>query len=120
VADGDHVRGGQLLAEVIAQESEAALLGARQLVASAENDRAKRDAERALDLARKALVRARLTAPEMAVVVAHSADEGSLVAEGQDIVSLAAEDSFVFRADVTKPAFLRCDQDKKPWFGFRP
>jgi multidrug efflux pump subunit AcrA (membrane-fusion protein) len=102
VADGDHVRQGQLLAEVVSQESEAALAGARQLLASAHDARTTTDAERALELARKSLVRARLTAPEGAVVVSHGADEGSLVAEGQDIASLAAEDSFVFRADVTQ------------------
>jgi RND family efflux transporter MFP subunit len=102
VADGDHVRDGQIVGEMISLDSESALIGAQSLLASAHTAQARADARRALKLAREGLVRAPLRAPEAAVVVSHGADEGSLVAEGQDIVSLAASDSFIFRADIVQ------------------
>jgi multidrug efflux pump subunit AcrA (membrane-fusion protein) len=102
VADGDHVRKGKVVAVLVSQESQAALTGAEALLRSARTPEERSDAERAVELARSGLVPAYLRAPEAGVVVAHGADEGSLVAEAQDIVSMAASASFVFRADIVQ------------------
>jgi len=102
VADGDRVRKGQVLVVLVAQESQAALTGAQALLRAAQTPEEQGDARRALQLARRGLVPAYLRAPEAGVIVSHGADEGSLVAEAQDLVSMAAGDSFVFRADVVQ------------------
>jgi RND family efflux transporter MFP subunit len=107
VADGDRVREGQVIAEIVSRESEAALVGAQALLAAAQTAQARLDAQRAMEIARRGLVRASLRAPEASVVVAHTADEGSFVAEGQDICSLAASDSFIFRADLVQMDLAR-------------
>jgi multidrug efflux pump subunit AcrA (membrane-fusion protein) len=102
VADGDHVKDGQVVAVVVSQDSEAAQQGAQAMLKTARTPRERSDARRAVELARRGLVRTELRAPEAGVVVAHGADEGSLVADAQDLVSLAATDSFVFRADLAQ------------------
>lgn len=107
VADGDRVRDRQVIGELVAQESASAIEGARAMVQSARTAQEKADARRALQLATRGLVRTRLRAPEAGVVVGHGADEGALVAEGQDIVSLAASDSFVFIARVVQSDLAR-------------
>ena len=104
VADGDRVKGGQVVAVLAAQESEAALIGARAMLRSAGTAQQRSDARRALKLARRGVVKTMLKAPEAGVVVSHGADEGALVAEAQDLVSLAATDSFVFIASVAQDA----------------
>ncbi|GAC1543302.1 MAG: hypothetical protein NVS2B9_10470 [Myxococcales bacterium] len=107
VADGDRVRAGQDVAEIISQESESAVTGAQAMVAQARTPQARADATDALQMARKGRVVARLRASEASIVVSHGADEGSLVSEGQDIVSLAASDSFIFRAELVQTDLAR-------------
>jgi membrane fusion protein, multidrug efflux system len=102
VADGDFIKKGQIVAVLVAQESESALTGARALLRSANTPQQKSDAQRALQLAERGLVATSLRAPADGVVVTHGADEGSLVAEAQDVVSLAATDSFVFVASIAQ------------------
>lgn len=102
VADGDRVRKGQILAVLVSQESQAALSGAGALLRAARTPEEQGDAHRALQLARDGLVPAYLRAPETGVIVSHGADVGSLVAEAQDLVSMAAGASFVFRADIVQ------------------
>jgi multidrug efflux system membrane fusion protein len=104
VADGDHVKNRQVVAVMVAQESAAAVVGARSLLRAASTPQQKRDARRALQLAERGVVRTELRAPEAGVVVSHGADEGSLLAEAQDLISLAATDSFVFRAQLVQTA----------------
>ena len=107
VADGDRVRDRQVIAVLISQESEAALIGAKVMLRSAQTVLQRADAERAMTLAQRGLVKTDLRAPEAGVVVSHGADEGALVAEAQDIVSLAATDSFVFVADIVQSELPR-------------
>jgi HlyD family secretion protein len=102
VADGDRVRKGQVLAVLVSQESQSALTGAEALLRAGRTPEEQSDARRAVQLARQGLVPAYLRAPEAGVIVSHGADEGSLVAEAQDLVSMAAGDSFVFRADIVQ------------------
>ena len=107
VADGDKVRDRQVIAVLASQESEAALIGARAMLRSAHTTSERADAARALKLAERGVVMTELRAPEAGVVVSHGADEGALVAEAQDIVSLAATDSFVFLANVVQTELPR-------------
>ncbi len=107
VADGDRVTDGQVIAVLASQESEAALIGAQAMLRSADTPQQRADAEQALKLAQRGLVNAQLRAPEAGVVVSHGADEGSLVAEAQDLVSLAATDSFVFLANIAQTELSR-------------
>jgi multidrug efflux pump subunit AcrA (membrane-fusion protein) len=107
VADGDRVRDRQVIAILASQESEAALNGAQAMLRAADTPQQREDAERALRLAQRGLVHAELRAPEAGVVISHGADEGSLVAEAQDVVSLAATDSFVFLANVVQTELPR-------------
>jgi RND family efflux transporter MFP subunit len=102
VADGDRVKTGQVLGSMMAQTSVAALEGARVMAKAAHTPRQRRDARRALGLARRGLVKHTLRAPEPGVVVSHSADEGALVTADQVIVTIAALDSFVFVAEVVQ------------------
>jgi membrane fusion protein, multidrug efflux system len=110
VIDGDRVKKGQIVAVLISQESQAALTGAEALVRTARTSGERSDAQRALELARRGLVPAYLRAPETGVIVSHGADEGSLVAESQDIVSMAASGSFFFRADMAQTELPRVHQ----------
>ena len=107
VADGDKVRDQQVIALLASQESEAALIGAREMLRSAHTRAERADAARALKLAERGVVLTELRAPEAGVVVSHGADEGALVGEAQDIVSLAATDSFVFLASVVQTELPR-------------
>lgn len=102
VENGDQVSTGQVLGHVVSQNSQAALIGARSMLQSARTAAQKLDAERAVTLAERAIVKAPLRAPEAGVVVAHGADEGALVTTHEDIVSLAAADSIVFVAEVVQ------------------
>lgn len=104
VADGDKVADRQVVAVIMAQESESAVVGAQSLAHSATTPQQKRDAQRALQLARRGAVRTELRAPEAGVIVSHGADEGSLVSEAQELISLAATDSFIFRAQIVQTA----------------
>jgi multidrug efflux pump subunit AcrA (membrane-fusion protein) len=102
VVDGDHVKTGQVVATILAQNSEAAIAGAQSMLRAAKNPGEKQDAERALELARAGAVTAPLRVPESGVVVSHGASEGELVSDKQAILSIAATDSIVFVASIAQ------------------
>ncbi len=107
VQDGDKVRDRQVLGHVLAIETEAALIGAQTMLKAANTPQDRQDAERALQIARRSMVKAALRAPEAGVVIAHGADEGALVTADQDIISLAAGDSIVFIANIAQSDLAR-------------
>jgi multidrug efflux pump subunit AcrA (membrane-fusion protein) len=107
VADGDHVQAHQVVAELVSQDSEAALVGAEALLTAAQSPPQRLDGERAVELARRGLVRAQLRAPKAGVVVSHGADEGSLVSEAQDLIALAVSSTFFFRAELVQTELPR-------------
>jgi len=102
VTDGDRVGDGALLGTIVSRSSEAALEGARAMLASARTAEDSADARRALELARSSAVERELRAPAAGVVLSHSAGPGDRVAEGDEILRLAAAGSSVFVADVTQ------------------
>jgi RND family efflux transporter MFP subunit len=107
VADGDRVRRGETLGSVVSKDSQAALDGAREMVREAHGAAEKEDAGRALALAEKNLVRATLKSPADGPVVSHTANAGDRVTEDQEIVTISAEDSIVFQADVPQSDLAR-------------
>ena len=106
VADGDHVRAGQVLGWIEPQESAAAMAGAQQMMRSARTRTDRRDAERALVLARRSLVRQTLRAPEAAVVVSHQVDEGTHVNASESIVTLVPTRDIRFIAQIAQPDLM--------------
>lgn len=100
VSDGDPVRRGQTLGWLVARESEAALSGARSMVREALTPRERTDADRALSLAEKNLVRTPLTATSDGAVASHAASAGDRLAEDQEILTINDARSLAFVADV--------------------
>jgi len=102
VVDGDPVAAGAEIAALVSRNSAAALAGARAMLEAARTAADSGDARRALELAQRSLVRAPLRAPEAGVVISHAANEGDLVNEGDDIVTIAARGSVVFVAQIVQ------------------
>lgn len=105
--DGDRVRKGDTVGSVISRDSEAALSGAREMERDARTPAQRRDAARAVELARGNLVRSRLTASAAGVVVSHGASRGDRVSEDEEILSIAEDGSLVVIADVPQSALSR-------------
>jgi len=100
VTDGDRVRRGEAVGSVVARDSKAALSGAREMERDAKTDAERRDAARAVELARRNLVRAPLSASADGIVVSHAASAGDRVSEDEEILSIAETGSLVVLADV--------------------
>jgi multidrug efflux pump subunit AcrA (membrane-fusion protein) len=113
VVDGDRVRKGQTLGVIVSRDSEAALLGAEQMVREAQTEAERTDADRALALARASLIRSSLKSPSEGVVLSHAASAGDRVAEDQEILSISAVDSLVFEADVSQADLPRVHPGQK-------
>jgi membrane fusion protein (multidrug efflux system) len=96
------VTAGQVIGELISRNSEAALEGARAMIASARTVQEREDARRALQLAEEDTVKGLLRSPEEGVVVSHAASQGDLVGEGDEIVGIAALGSIVFIAQMNQ------------------
>ncbi len=100
VTDGDVVRRGQAVGTIVARESEAAVSGAREMLREARSPAERADAERALALAERNLVRRSIVASADGPVLSHAAASGDKVAEDQEILTIADASSIVFLADV--------------------
>lgn len=102
VAEGDVVRRGQVLGAMVARDSEAALSGAREMTRQASTPEEKRDAQRALALAERNLVRRPLVASWSGAVASRAASAGDRLAEDQEILTIEDTGSLVFLADVSQ------------------
>lgn len=107
VTDGDRVDSGAVLGTLVARNSEAAVTGAQAMVAAARSPADTVDARRALALAERALVRRAITAPVTGLVVSHTANQGDLVNEDGDLLTIAAAGTVVFLADIPQPDLPR-------------
>jgi len=107
VGDGDRVHRGQLLATIVSRDSESALTGAREMARDAKTDAEKQAADRALALAQRGLVKARIESPADGVVLSHAAAGGDRVAEDQELLTIADMNSLVFLADVAQSDLSR-------------
>ena len=100
VTDGDAVRRGQSVGTIVSRESEAALSGAREMAREAQTPAQRADAERAVLLAERNLVRKAILATADGPVLSHAAASGDRLAEDQEILTIADASSIVFLADV--------------------
>jgi len=99
VIDGDAVRRGQVLGSIVSRDSEAALAGAREMRRQASSPAEQSDADRAVALAEKNLVRAPLLASADGRVLSHAASRGDRVSEDQEILVIEDAASVAFVAD---------------------
>jgi multidrug efflux pump subunit AcrA (membrane-fusion protein) len=113
VSDGDAVRQGQVLGMVVARDSEAALTGAREMLRDAKTPAEQNDAERAVALAEKNLVRKALLAATDGAVLSHAASPGDKVAEDQEILTINDASSLVFLADIPQADLPRVQPGQK-------
>jgi RND family efflux transporter MFP subunit len=102
IAVGDRVGANQVLAAIVNQPSQAALMGAEAMLRSASTPAQRSDAERALVLARQNLVATQLRAPRAGVVVSRSASQGDLLNQGDSILTIASAGSIVFVARIAQ------------------
>ena len=102
VTDGDSVRRGQVVGAIVARETAASVDGAQEMERSARTPEEKADAERALALAERNVVRAAIHAGADGVVISHAATASDRVAEDQELLTIAERDSLVFVAGVTQ------------------
>ena len=100
IADGDAVQSGAAIGALVSQTSDAALEGARSMLAAARTDQQHADARRALELAESGLVRQPLRAPAAGVVLSHAANAGDFVSEGDVIAIIADAASVTFVAQI--------------------
>jgi multidrug efflux pump subunit AcrA (membrane-fusion protein) len=107
VQDGDRVVAGQVIGHILSRDSVAALEGARAMLRSAGSPQEQSDAERAVAIAERSQVAAALRAADAGVVVAHQASRGAMVAQEQDLVSIAATGSIAFVAQIDQSAVSR-------------
>ena len=107
ILDGAHVVKGEVVAELLSQESDAALAGAEAMARSARTDAQRSDGERALGLARASQVTRALRAPVTGFVLAHGASEGDLVSAGDTLLELADPSAIVFVAQVVQSDLSR-------------
>ena len=102
IAVGDRVGADQVVAAVVNQPSQAALIGAEAMLRSASTPAQRSDAERALLLAKQNLIVTQLRAPRGGVVVSRGASEGDLVNQGDSILTIASAGSIVFVARIAQ------------------
>ena len=102
VTDGDKVTAGQIVAEVVSKNSEAARQGAEQMLAAARSAQDSADAQRAILFAQLALVRQPLRAPAPGVVLSHAAEDGDYLNEGEVFLTIAEAGAVYFNAQVTQ------------------
>ena len=113
VSDGDPVRRGQAIGSIVARDSEAALSGAREMLRQASTAAERGDAERAVAIAEKNIVRRSITASWDGAVLSHSASSGDRVSEDQEILTINDADSTVFLADVAQADLPRIRPGQK-------
>jgi len=99
---GDHVTRGDLIGTLVTYESRAALRGAEILGRQAATPGERDEADRALRLAQRDLVRVPLVAASTGTVLRRSVEPGSEVAESGELLTIVPEGSVVFEAHVPR------------------
>ena len=97
---GDEVRKGQRIGWLVTRESRAALRGAELLTLEARDPTSRDEAARALELARRDLVKVPIVAPAAGIVTRRTVEPGGDVGESGEILSLVPIGAMVFEAHV--------------------
>lgn len=100
VLEGDHVQKGQPLLSVISKESDAAIAGAREMLALARTDEEKSEAEEALKLAEQSASKSVVAAPFNGTISGRFVTDGEYVVEGADLLEIVDNSSIYFMANV--------------------
>src|SRR5436190_1246161 len=98
---GDSVTKDETIGSLVTRESHAALLGAQLMLEGATDAAGRDEAQRALQLARREMVRVPLVAPAAGTVVRRAAEPGAELAEGAELLAIVASRDLVFEAHVT-------------------
>jgi RND family efflux transporter MFP subunit len=107
VTDGDRVGSGDVLAEVVSKNSEAAVFGAESMLAAAHTEAERDDAQRAVAIAKRNLVQQPLHAPAAGVVLSHGAEAGDYLDEGEVLLTIAEAGAVIFDAQVSQADVAR-------------
>jgi len=99
---GDRVTKGSAVGVLVTYESRAALHGAEILERQARSADERQEAERALRLARRDLIRVPLLAGGTGTVLRRAAEPGSEVAESAELFTIVPDGSVVFEAHVPR------------------
>ncbi len=97
---GDHISRSQTLGYLITRDSWEALHGAELMRAQAHDAASRTEAQAAVALARRDLVRVPLLAPRSGVVIRRSVEPGAQVAESAEILAVVPIENVVFEAHV--------------------
>jgi multidrug efflux pump subunit AcrA (membrane-fusion protein) len=97
---GDRVTEGEAVGMLVTRETWSALHGAELMVREAHDNAARAEAQRALTLARRDLVRVPITAPQAGIVVRRALEPGAQPADGAEVLALVPERNVVFEAHV--------------------
>jgi len=100
VIEGDAVKAGETLAKIRTEESESALTGAQNAVASATTPAQKSEAERALKIAQQSANEIILRAPFVGIIANRAVNGGEFVSDHAEILTLVELSSLYFLADV--------------------
>jgi len=95
---GDLVAAGDTVGMLVTRQSRAALRGAELLLREAHDPAARTEAERALALARRDLVRVPIVAPRAGVVTKRDAEPGGEVGDGAEVLAITPVEGIVFEA----------------------
>jgi multidrug efflux pump subunit AcrA (membrane-fusion protein) len=102
VVDGDSVHRGQAVGVIVSRDTEAALSGAKEMVRTASTPEEKADADRALAIAERNLIRTTIHAEADGAVLSHAAAPGDRVSEDQELLTIAEHSSLVFVANAAQ------------------
>lgn len=97
---GDSLRKGETVAIVMTREAQASLQGAEELEHAAVSDEQKREAQDAIDLARRTAATVAIRAPFSGILSVRSKNENEVVSEGEQIGSMVDPGSVCFVAHV--------------------
>ncbi|MFZ1081364.1 MAG: efflux RND transporter periplasmic adaptor subunit [Candidatus Kryptoniota bacterium] len=100
VLEGDYVRKGQALLTIISKESDAAIAGAREMVALATTDAQKNEAEKALELAQQSASKSVVAAPFDGTISNRVVTDGEYVTEDADLLEIVDNSSVYFMANL--------------------
>ncbi len=104
VLEGARVRPGETLAVILTKESQAAIAGAEAMLHSARTDEERKEAGRALQLARSSESTVSVTPTFAGVVASRSVSEGELVTENEELFTVVDLATLDFVADVPLPS----------------
>jgi biotin carboxyl carrier protein len=97
---GERVTAGRVLCLLTTRESQATLRGATFLAQRAHDEKGSAEAERALDLARREMIRVPVTAPRAGIISRMAVHAGGEIAESGEILAILPPDAIVFEAHV--------------------